>query len=45
MIQILQFAIPSYLPFHTSAFGISCVILTSKSKNWAANELAKQKND
>ena len=29
----------------TSPFDISCVILKSKSKNWAVNELAKQKND
>ena len=39
----MQFPIPSYLPFPTSPFDISCVILISKSKNWAANELAKQK--
>ena len=39
----MQFAIPSYLSFPTSPFDISCVILISKSKNWAANELARQK--
>ena len=37
--------INSCLPFPTSAFDISCVILISNSKNWAANELTKQKND
>ena len=34
---------PSYLSFPTSPFDIFCVILTSKSKNWAGNELTKQK--
>ena len=29
--------------FPTSPFDISCVILISKSKNWAANELSKKK--
>ena len=43
--KILQFAIASYLPFSTSPFDISCVILIPKCKNRAANELAKQKND
>ena len=32
------------LPFPSSPFDISCVILISKSKNWAANDLVKQKN-
>ena len=32
------------MSFLTSPFDISCVILISKSNNWAANELAKQKN-
>ena len=41
---ILQFAIPSYLPFLIFPFGISCLILITKSKNWAANKLAKYKN-
>ena len=36
-------AIPSYLSYPTSLFDISCVTLISKSKNWAANELAKLK--
>ena len=34
---------PSYLLFLLSPFDISCIILISKSKSWAANELAKQK--
>ena len=42
-LKYIRFAIPSYLPFPTSYFDISCVILIPKSKNWAANELAKQK--
>ena len=41
--EILQFAIPSYLPSPTSPFDISYAILISKSINWAANELPKQK--
>ena len=41
--QILQCAIPSYSSFLTSHFDICCVIFISKSKNWAANELVKQK--
>ena len=32
-----------YLLFPTSPFDISCIILISKCKNWAANELTKQK--
>ena len=39
--QILQFAIPSYLPFPISPFDISSIILITKSENCAANELAK----
>ena len=31
------------MPFPTSPFDISWVILISKSTNWAANELSKQK--
>ena len=30
------------MSFPTSSFDISCDILISKSKDWAANELAKQ---
>ena len=36
----MQFAIPSYPPFPTSPFDISCVILISKSKKWPANVLS-----
>ena len=41
----MQFAISSYLPFPISPFDISCVILITKSKNCAANELPNKKND
>ena len=40
----MQFAIPSYLPFPVSPFDISCVILTIKSENCTATELAKKMN-
>ena len=39
----MSFAIPSSLPFPASPFDTSWVILISKSKNWAGNELVKQK--